>query len=487
MKRIVLPLVILLSFLSIAQSQIISFEKIKTFTTGELDTMLMNAGGPPGIIVPEYNVDYYKVLYLTPYRHTDSLVQASGAICIPAGYADTCGLPIAAYGHGTQCDINSSASAMNGMQWELSVFFASTGYIITTPDYLGLGDSDPNIVIHPYQHAFSQSHTTMNIVRATRQVADSLNVDLSGQLFLYGYSQGGFTVAATLRLMEEQYPNEFQVTASAPMSGALDMAGAQVDLMASDSVYPTPGYLPFVILAYQDQYGNLFDSVQQILKSPYDTLIPPLFYGKTTGMGTINGLVTPVPKHMIVDTLLTAFLADSTHRFRLLLNQNDMLNWTPQSPVKLYYCEGDDQVSYVNSENAYDSWTARGAQFIEKQDFGAFDHNGCALYCFISGKGYFDSFKAKACSVTGIEPIDVSGVKLYPNPTTGDILMDVPAALLGGYATITVTAISGNEVMRVKKEITETNRIDMSGLPTGVYLISVPEWNFTKRVVVSKN
>ncbi|MEX2589125.1 MAG: T9SS type A sorting domain-containing protein, partial [Chitinophagales bacterium] len=485
MRKFTLGLFVLLS--SILQAQIISYEKIDSFTISELEDILTDAGAPSGLIQMEYEVDYYRVIYLTPYRHPDSLVQASAGLAIPRN--TDCPVPIASYAHGTTANQLKGASTKAGGQWEIGTIFASTGYAVAMPDYIGLGIADPKVVIHPYQHAFSQSNTSLNMIRATEEILNELEVGFNEQLFLYGYSQGGYAVAATQRLIEEEYPDEYTVTAAAPMSGAYDMAGAQVDLMASDSVYPTPGYLPYIILAYQDQYGTLYDSVSQILKPPYDSLMPALFYSKDYSIGYINNQSTPVPKHMVMDSTVTNFTNNPNHPLRVLLEENEMLNWTPQGSVKLYYCTGDDQVSYVNSERAYDSWTANGAPDVTKQDFGNLDHTACAQLCFISAKNFFDGKKTD-CNTTDVSEIPLSGkFELFPNPASELVIVKTEQDYTGESGKIMIFDALGK--VHFEKEMSsekEQMLIDISNLAPGYYVVSwVREASRTnKQLVISK-
>lgn len=451
-----------------SQAQLISFEPIATYTVDELYTLMAEQGVPTAVLTPLYEVTYYKVIYNTPYLHEDSLVQASGGLAIPNNVA--CDLPLACYGHGTQTRRDRAASSMNGGQWEVGLLFASTGYTVALPDYLGLGeDADPKVTIHPYTHAFSQSRTSVNMMRATRQIAQEIEIGLNGQIFLFGYSHGGFTAVATHRYIEQSFDSEFQITASAPMSGVYDMEDVQIELMSSEEVYPTPGYLPYILLAYQSIYGNLFEEPSEFLVAPYDTLLPPLFYEGETSIGTINTLCEPVPKDMIPDSAFNAFQTNPAHPLRLDLLENHMLDWAPQAPIKLFYCNGDDQVTYLNSERAYDSWTANGAMNVEKQDFGSFDHNGCALFCFLGGKNYFDSF-ADLCPPppVGIEAASASNsIQIYPNPTNNRLHIQTD---LVNYE-LTIYSLTGQLVLQQSN----VSNIDLTAITEGSYVYQLTD------------
>jgi hypothetical protein len=455
-----------------AQGELLSSEFLASYTATELQDQLTALGIPPLFLQAKYGIEVYRITYLTPYRHPDSLVSASGKVVVPLG-AETdlpCGLPMACYGHGTEAGALLVPSYNLGdAQALVSLAFASTGYVNAAPDYLGLGDYDERVLIHPYQHAFSQANTTINMMRATRQFMESRSESLSGQVYLYGYSQGGFTVAAALREIESRYAEEFEVIASAPMSGAYDMAGAQAELIAQDVPYPTPGYLPYIILAYQDQYnGALFNQFEDIFVPPFDTLLPDLFYEKATGIGAINEACTPVPKDMIQDSVIANFESDPNHRFRRLLEENEMLEWAPQSPVRILYCQGDDQVSYLNSLNAYARWTELGAPSVEIMDFGNYNHNDCALFCFLDARNYFESF-SKCEVASGLEAAHArKAPQAYPNPARGVAQLSGLGPWLG--EGLQVLDLSGRVLQQGLVSAPQMG-LDLSGLSPGLYLL----------------
>lgn len=468
--KISLSFLLVLLWAQLSSAQVISYQRLATWSVQQIDSMASSIGVPSFLVNTAYPVDYYKVLYLTPYKHPDSLVQASMGLAVPQ--APGCDIPLLAWGHGTQSRRQPSASGMNGGQWNLGVIFAGEGYITALPDYLGLGDADPRVLVHPYIHGFSQSHTTINALRASREIADTLTQDLNGQVFLFGYSQGGFTTAATVKEIQQNYAQEFQVAASAPMSGPYDLKNAQVDLIASDSVYSTPGYLPFILFSYQSMYENLYDSVSQVMKSPWATTIPPLFYAGNTGIGAINGMCTPVPKHMMQDSVVNAFLADSTHPLRLDLLDNHLVDgWYPTTPMRLFYCDQDEEVAFQNSINAYDAWTAAGAPDLGIQNMGSYSHFDCAQYAIMAGKLYFDGYK-QDCNATTRETAIVRGISLYPNPSSGQFRIECPD--LGQPLAVSVIDMAGHVILQTERPAgTSSVELDLPATAAGVYWVEV--------------
>lgn len=470
MKHLVLLLSILTLFgrNAYAQGEVVSYELLDTYTIGRIDTIINDFGVPPGLLTANYEVDVYRVLYKTPYRTPNNLVTVSGAVVVPRN--TECDVPLTVYFHGTSAR-RTAVPSYGSSELTLGVLFGSQGNIVALPDYLGMGDCDTSVIINPYIHRESQANTGVNMIRAARNFTqDTLGVTDNGQLFLFGYSQGGFVTVATLKMIEDFYQNEMPVTAAAPMSGPYDLKDAQVELILSDSVYPTPGYLPYIILGYQSVYGTLYDSVSQILKAPYDSIVPPLFYEKNTSIGQINQMVPSVPKHIIIDSVVNAFAADTAHPLRLLLAESHLLDWAPQTPVNLIGCRGDDQVTFQNSINAYDHWLANGSDSSDLQlnDLGNYTHGGCIEFAMLSGLTYFNALKQDCTN--SIEDVEEGfAFALYPNPGQGTFHLEVPGTEM---ADVKVYDMLGRIV---HSEMTEANKLDMElgHLYSGTYLVRI--------------
>ncbi|MCB9230181.1 MAG: T9SS type A sorting domain-containing protein [Bacteroidia bacterium] len=489
MKKILFTALLIAFGMTSLQAQLVSFSKIKSFTTTQIDSIAAGLGVPSFIFSAEYPVDFYTLVYKTPYKTMNNMVNVTAGLAIPA--IPDCDIPLTAYAHGTSARRHEGASTLSGGEWDVNVMFASTGYMIVMPDGLGLGESDTSVIIHPYIHKFSQSHTTINSLRAARVIADSVGSKLNGQVFLYGYSQGGFTTAATARVIEEDYASEFNLAGVAPMSGPYDLKHAQVDLMISDSVYPTPGYFPYVVLSYQSMYGNLYNTLDEVFKTPYDSTMPIYFYGGNYGMGFINSKCPSVPKHIALDTVVTQFTNDSLHPLRVALADNHLIDgWIPQCPMKLFYCNGDDQVSYLNSENAYNSWTSWGAPHLEKEDLGAYNHSDCATFAFLNGKSWFDARK-QDCTVLGTRGWgDKGSWEIFPNPASQQVTCrwEGSQTFLGQAILLDLT---GKVVSVIRSgEFAASGEISYSlaGLQTGLYLLQVKsdtgELKFCRKLLV---
>ena len=223
------------------------------------------------------------------------------------------------------------------------------------------------------------------------------------------------------RLLEQEPLEPFSVTGCAPMSGPYDISGVQSAVIIDDQPYPTPGYLPYVALSYQEVYGNLYSDLEELFLPEYAAVIPDLFDG-THSMGEINAAFPNIPNQMLQPDALEDFESNPEHPIALALAQNDVYDWAPVAPTRLYYCEGDDQVNYMNSVVALEAMTANGAAQIDAVDGGMLDHGACAPLAMLAGFNWFIDLYEPAfdpqivATVTQIE--ESRRLRFYRHPRT---------------------------------------------------------------------
>jgi len=345
----------------------------------EISDQLDEAGLP---LAARYGVTAHKLVYET-IDWDGNPVAASGALLVPSPVLGP--LDIVSVQHGTMLLRDEAPSQSEGTQF-LGLMYAMDGYLAVLPDLLGLGESAG---LHPYHHAASAGTAVVDMLRAAHDFAMTEGVALTGDLFLTGYSQGGHTAMAAHRMLETEYADEFTVTASAPMAGAYDISGTMLDLVLSGAPYPTPYYLPYLLLAYNEVY-NIFDSPSDFLASPYDVTIPPLFDGRHSG-GQVNALLPGTLREIINPTLLAEFEHDPDHFLRDVLADNDVYRWSPRAPIRLYHCSGDAHVPIANAHVALEGLKGGTGtvELVEPAD-GA-DHGGCARVAIFAGKVWFDT------------------------------------------------------------------------------------------------
>lgn len=433
----------LLSLIAFAlQAQLIEHSLLKSYSEGELLVIRQNLGIPEFFISIDYPVDVYKLTYQTPDPRGNMTI-ATGAFCIPQGIS--CAPPLTSYQHGTVAGKTDVPSYMSA-ELNIGLMLATAGYSVALPDYLGLGDSPG---LHPYVHAKSEATASLDMLRAARSLQEFVDFRLNDQLMIFGYSQGGHATMALHKEIEENASEEFEVTLSVPMSGPYDISGVQADVIIKDEFYPTPGYLPYVLLAYQDVYGNLFNEVSEVFKPPYDKSIPPLFDGSNS-MAFINSQCPSIPNRMLQDSVLENFKNDPNHRLRIVLEDNDLYKWLPEAPVYMLYCEGDDQVNYMNSVVALAEFEANGLTNVEARNLGDGDHSDCFTPALFTCKTLMDDAR-----------IFNSGV-------------EVSADINNEEGNITVTVTDGDGPFMFEWDNGNTSNV-LTGQEAGVYSLVVTD------------
>jgi len=379
----------------IERGRLLSVERLAAFDSLAIDSIIDSVDPFLSLFFAKrYDVVLYKVAYVSEDQFGNSAA-ISGAVALPLARNGNApeAASVVGYSHGTVLHKDGVPSREAG-DVVIGLLLATDGYAVGLTDYLGLGDSP---VFHPYSHAKTQAVAVVDMLRATRILAEDNELELNGQVFLTGYSQGGHATMAAQREIELYHSDEFRLVGSAPMAGAYDISGVQEQYLLAFDPYPTPGYLPYILYGYAEVYDYL-PAPKSVLKPPYDSIVDANMNQVTT-MGQLNDLCNPVPRLMLLDSVMDAYENDPNHPLKIALRDNDLhLGWVPQSNLRMYYCEGDDQVSYENSIVALDAFRAAGAPAVSAQridtDGNLLDHNDCAPNCLLAGKLWFDSLRA---------------------------------------------------------------------------------------------
>ena len=381
--------------------QIISYELTATWSKEEVADIYQQYDVPEIGGAINYAVDGYKILYFTP-DYDGELVICSGAIFLPSGIE--CSPPILSWQHGTESN-NTEVPSNVGNNYNdlIGAIGAANGYIVTMSDFIGLGEGEG---MHNYVHAKTEASSTIDLIIYGKEFATQmLGTPTNNQLFLFGYSQGGHATMAAVREIEENYSDQLTITASCPMAGPYSMSVAQRLMLESGQEYPNPGYLPYVLFAY-DKIYNLYENINDVLISPYNQNLYQMYNGNYS-MGEINNTLPNTPIEIFQNDYYQDYLNNNDHPFKLALLDNDTYEFIPQSPMRLIHCSGDDNVTYENSEIAYDYFMENGAEDIEFNEPPGgenLNHGDCAGIAILGAKLWIDTM-AELCEPTQINEI----------------------------------------------------------------------------------
>ncbi len=334
-------------------------------------------------------IEIYKLNYQT-LDPGGNLTVASALVSLPKDQSNA--YPILAYQHPT---IVLNNDAPTRLERDIpSITAAAKGYVTVAADYQGFGDSD---ALHPFVHASSLATTVIDALRAARHFAAEKQVQLNGQVFLLGYSEGGYATMATQREIERHYSAEFDLVASAPMSGPYDISETMINPFLNDEEHPNPFFFPFVVLGMNQVYG-LSPVLSKYFQSPYDVNVPPLYAGHLDGEEINEQL--PENRQLYTQTLYDELDGSVEPAYlHAALYENDVYRWKPATKTLMYHCVKDNQVYYANSQVAYDYFIAQGAMDVElnavedtSYDFGNV-HVNCAVPLLLEGIDRFETMK----------------------------------------------------------------------------------------------
>lgn len=335
------------------KAYLVSTEFYGNFDKETLQTLMATAGIDLDPQLISHDVEMYRMVYRTTYKGAE--IDASGMVAIPIDASGP--VDMVSFQHGT---IASHADAPSQMQPGESVAnlyaaLASTGYIVPIPDFIGFGSSTE--ISHPYYVEEATADAVIDMVRASKEFAQSVGISFSGDLFLAGYSQGGYATLAAHKAIETDGLEGFNLKASFPASGGYDVKGMQEYFFALTE-YNQPFYIAYVAHAYSKHY-EWSQPFSLIFQEPYASSIPSLFDGSKSA-DAINDELTDVIADLIHPEVLQN-IEDSEYAFindRFI--ENSLTDWVPTTPVYFYHGDADITVPYQNSIDTYNTLIANG-------------------------------------------------------------------------------------------------------------------------------
>lgn len=337
---------------------IVDFVKHKTYTVDEIKARLslFVAIYPELKIISDnlkYGVEVYKITYKTKFDGKDII--ASGMVAVPITSGS---YPILSYQNGTNTQ-NSNAPSVNPdyEMYQLIEYVASTGFIISVPDYLGFGAS--STMFHPYYDKKSTVESITDMLWAVKEMANNyLQVVPKNDLYVMGYSQGGWSTLQLHKYIEENYSSEFNLKASACGAGGYDVRFIN-DYILEQTEYPMPYYIGYMINSFV-KLGDVTNPTSDIFKSPYSERILKLYDGKNSG-DAINAQLTTKIADLFTDEYRSS--VNTNVKFASVvstLSKNSIAAWKTNIPTMILHGTDDKYVPYKGSENLYKDFLAKG-------------------------------------------------------------------------------------------------------------------------------
>jgi hypothetical protein len=339
-----------------------------------------------GVIGAESNTTVFGYrAYLIEYETKDEKgesVTASGLMVVPsesgldeAGrkkleYMKAKGFSTVLDGHGTIFADEEAptvgASMQNVPEGSPTILSSLYGFVTLQPDYIGFGSSVGHQ--HPYLLEAPTANSMLDFAKAAKEFAEKKGIPLNGQLYITGYSEGGYAALSSAKAYEEgRDESGFSLQMSAPMAGPYLMYHVARGIVELDSI-EHPSFIADVAYSYALAYGK---SLSQLVQSPYDSMIERLFDGSYE-MEEIEAVLPKLIsgeggllREDVVDSILAD---DSDFWFNEALKENSPVYWAPKRAMFMLHCLGDDIVPYAISASSVsimrDSYGAQSVSLI---------------------------------------------------------------------------------------------------------------------------
>jgi len=303
----------------------------------------------------EKDVKIYSISYRTFFQGRE--VIASGLVSLPDAGGS---YPVISFQNGTNtCHSNAPTADPNSLLYSLLNMNSGLGFIIAIPDYLGFGKSEE--ILHPYHHTESSNQVIRDMIFAVEELSDYIKgVDVNKELYLMGYSQGGWATLAVLKDLENNLPGGYNLMAASCGAGAYDPVDFTHYILSLEE-YPSPFYLPYYIESRRQ--NNIIDDPPDLFfKEPYATLIPGLFDGSLCNSELNSQLTTSIPD-LLTENLLTGFdSSDDFIQLRSELDASVISPWEVKTPVLFAHSNGDENVPFSQSLKMYNDLLDAGTE-----------------------------------------------------------------------------------------------------------------------------
>ena len=297
-------------------------------------------------------VDVYKIAYNTTFD--GEIRRASGLVCLPT---ESGSYPIMSYQNGTNTLHSAAPSAdPESNLFRLLEMMSSTGFVVAIPDYLGFGEADD--MFHPYLDKESTVQSVLDMMKAVKEmVASQESVELNNDLYINGYSQGGWATMAVQHAIDGGQLNGFNLKASSCNAGPHYLVGFTDWLLAKET-YPMPYFLAYLYNSYMNL--GMTTPIDSIFQQPYADKVPTLFDGTKSGQD-INAELTTTVTDLFTPGFIENWNKGGIYEsLYSMLEDNSNYGYSTSTPMLFIHGDADTFVPSSMSESLYTDFITNG-------------------------------------------------------------------------------------------------------------------------------
>lgn len=368
-------------------------DKMDKILGPELDAYMSSSTMPPAeykgkFEKPKYPVKLYRVRYHSVIPEFDNRpVIATGLVAVPETGLKT--MPVLSYQHGTvfsKYEVPSHPDSSSEFKLMLATF-GTQGYIVIGADYFGLGESDlPN----SYLVKEASEQACVDMLFAAQDVLADLGIT-PGDLFLHGWSQGGWTNMSFLRKLEDyNIPVKAAAVASAPVDAFGTINRWLNNWQPIDAIY-LPGCGSNFFFAHE-HYNNMPGLAKRAIRPEYYQAAKD-FYEFKIDFATLLSK-TPTKTHEMFTEEFSRTGDIGSDPFWKILEDMQAYRWRIKTPLRTYYGELDEVVPVYIALLPEQWHKLLGSGDTRAVNAGAkADHRGTYIYSALHLPKWFSTFK----------------------------------------------------------------------------------------------
>ena len=266
---------------------------------------------------------------------------------------------MALYNHYTILQSDEAPSA--GKVFDLQTIGMGKGMAVVSADYEGFGMTGDRI--QAYCYAEANARASIDALLAAREWLTKQGYTIGDSILNYGYSQGGQTAVAALKLSQTEYRGRVHFTKTIAGAGPYDLRITFRKFLEWKKI-GMPAVLPMSMMTLNELYQLGIKDKEAFLE-PLASNVKSWIVSKKFSLSEFTGLLGT---DSIAKFMQPVFCDSTTVEMQHVLSYVDKMrftdDWTPDADteVKLYHSLKDDIVAPENSKRMHEWLVSKGAQ-----------------------------------------------------------------------------------------------------------------------------
>lgn len=259
--------------------------------------------------------------------------------------------------------LRSDEAPSAGQVFDLQSIGLSKGMAVVSADYEGFGATGDRT--QAYCYAEANARASIDALLAAREWLIKQGYTIGDSILNYGYSQGGQTAMAALKLSQTEYRGRVHFAKTIAGAGPYDLRLTFRKFLDWQKI-GMPAVLPLSMVTLNDLYDLGIKDKEAFLE-PLASNMKSWIISKKFSLTEFRELLGT---DSIAKFMQPAYCDSTTAQMQRVLNYVDRMrftdDWTPDpdSDIKLYHSLNDDIVAPENSTQMYQWLVSKGVEHV---------------------------------------------------------------------------------------------------------------------------